>query len=256
MLTIGRLAAYAGVTVRAVRHYHQVGLLQEPERDASGYRSYDAVAVVRLIRIRTLAEAGVPLARVRELLDADPETFAAATAEVDRQLRGQIRALQEHRRRIAQLGSGDSLALPSEVVDYLDRLRAAGVSDAIVEPERDAWILMAARWPDALPWLMAEKVAQLDDPQVLRLYQLIGRIAERGGDEELLRETADLMSAMFEQAAASGELDRQDEQLSDAAFVQLIDSFADAAHPAVGRLRELLAERGWTGWTRVEKREA
>ncbi len=38
MLTIGQLAAYAGVTVRAVRHYHQVGLLPEPERDASGYR--------------------------------------------------------------------------------------------------------------------------------------------------------------------------------------------------------------------------
>ncbi|WP_344167895.1 MerR family transcriptional regulator [Kribbella lupini] len=38
MLTISRLAAYAGVTVRAVRHYHQIGLLPEPERDHSGYR--------------------------------------------------------------------------------------------------------------------------------------------------------------------------------------------------------------------------
>ena len=64
MLTIGQLAAYAGVTVRAVRHYHQVGLLPEPERSSSGYRAYDADAVVALIRIRTLAEAGVPLARV------------------------------------------------------------------------------------------------------------------------------------------------------------------------------------------------
>ena len=42
MLTIGQLAAYAGVTVRAVRHYHQIGLLPEPERDASGYRRYGA----------------------------------------------------------------------------------------------------------------------------------------------------------------------------------------------------------------------
>ena len=61
MLTIGQLAAYAGVTVRAVRHYHQIGLLPEPERDASGYRRYGATAVVSLIRIRTLANAGVPL---------------------------------------------------------------------------------------------------------------------------------------------------------------------------------------------------
>ena len=50
MLTISRLAAYAGVTVRAVRHYHRIGLLAEPERDRSGYRTYGAAAVVRLIR--------------------------------------------------------------------------------------------------------------------------------------------------------------------------------------------------------------
>ena len=255
MLTIGRLASYAGVTIRAVRHYHQIGLLVEPERDASGYRTYDAVAVVRLIRIRTLAEAGVPLARVRKLLDADPQTFDAATTEIDRQLRAQIRTLQEHRRRIAQLGSGDTLALPKEVVDYLDRLRATGAPEAAIEGERDAWILMAARYPEELPAIMADKVAQLTNPKIVQLYQLIGRIAENWEDEELLRETADLMSELLEQAAASGELDRQDEHMPDAAFIGLMDSFADASHPAVGRLRELIAERGWTGWTRVEKRE-
>ena len=65
MLTISQLATYAGVTVRAVRHYHAKGLLPEPERDHSGYRRYDASAVVELVRIRTLAEAGVPLSKVR-----------------------------------------------------------------------------------------------------------------------------------------------------------------------------------------------
>ena len=255
MLMIGQLASYAGVTIRAVRHYHQIGLLPEPERDASGYRTYQAAAVVRLIRIRTLAEAGVPLARVRELLDADPETFAAATTEIDRQLRAKIRALQEHRRRIAQLGTGDSLALPEEVVDYLDRLRATGAPEAIIEPERDAWILMAARYPEMIQAVMADKVAQLANPKIVRLYQLIGRIAENGEDEELLRQTADLMSELLQQAADSGELGRQDEQMPDAAFIGLMDSFSDASHPAVGRLRELIAERGWTGWTRIEKRE-
>ena len=255
MLTIGQLASHAGVTIRAVRHYHQIGLLPEPERDSSGYRTYQAAAVVRLIRIRTLAEAGVPLARVRELLAADPETFAAATTEIDRQLRAQIRALQKHRRRITQLGTGDSLALPEEVVDYLDRLRATGAPEAIIEPERDAWILMAARYPEMIQAIMADKVAQLANPKTVRLYQLIGRIAENGEDEEVLRQTADLMSELLQQAADSGELDRQDELMPDAAFIGLMDSFADASHPAVGRLRELIAERGWTGWTRIEKRK-
>lgn len=255
MLTIGQLASYAGVTIRAVRHYHQVGLLAEPERDASGYRSYDVGAVVRLIRIRTLAEAGVPLARVRELLDADPAMFAAATAEIDRQLRAQIRELQEHRRRIAQLASSDALAVPHEVTDYLDRLRALGAPEAVIEGERGAWILTAARWPESIPTIMAGKVAQLADPRTVRLYGLIGRIAENGDDDEVLRETADLIHELLEQAEASGELDRQGELTSDPTFTRLMDSFADAAHPAVARLRELLAERGWTGWTVVEKRE-
>ena len=253
MLTIGRLASYAGVTIRAVRHYHQVGLLPEPERDASGYRTYDAAAVVRLIRIRTLAEAGVPLARVRELLDADPATFAAATSEIDRDLRAQIRALQEHRRKIAQLGSGSSLALPPEVIDYLARLRAIGAPEELVERERDAWILMAARWPEDLPELMVDKVAQLENPKVVRLYQLVARIVEEWEDEELLEETADLIHQLLDEAAASGQLEWQGEQ--DAAFIGLMDSFADAAHPAVARLRVLVNQHGWTGWTQVEKRK-
>ena len=85
MLTIGQLAAYAGVTVRAVRHYHQVGLLPEPERDALGLSDATApLAVVELTKIRTLADAGVPLSQVGELLEADEATFADAVKEIDR----------------------------------------------------------------------------------------------------------------------------------------------------------------------------
>ena len=148
MLTISQLAAYAGVTVRAVRHYHHIGLLPEPARDSSGYRTYGAGDVVRLIRIRTLADAGVPLARVQELLGATPAEFSEAVAQIDAGLRAKIRELQEHRRRIARLADGDSLALPPEVVDYLDKLRASGVSEAMVEGEAMAgssWLLAGRR---------------------------------------------------------------------------------------------------------------
>jgi DNA-binding transcriptional MerR regulator len=101
MLTIGQLAAQAGVTVRAIRHYHQRGLLAEPARDASGYRRYDAPAVVDLIRIKTLADAGVPLARIRELLKAKPGEFAEAITQIDEALKKKIQDLTHHRRRIA-----------------------------------------------------------------------------------------------------------------------------------------------------------
>jgi DNA-binding transcriptional MerR regulator len=256
MLTISQLASYAGVTVRAVRHYHAKGLLPEPERDYSGYRRYDARAVVELIKIRTLAESGVPLARVQELLGADEEEFATAVAEIDRRLRREIRERQEHRRQIAKLAAGDSLSVPSDVVDYLDQMRARGVPEALVEGERDGWILMAARWPDKIPELMADKQAQLEDPRTVQLYQLIGDLLELGPDEERLNAVADLIAEIAEQAAERGDLDRQNEDLDDDAFVALIDSFASDSHPLVERLQGLMAERGWSGWARMEKADA
>ena len=94
MLSIGRLADYVGVTPRAIRHYHALGLLPEPERTASGYRSYDAQAVVDLQRIKVLTDAGVPLARVQELMDAGPPALRAAVAKLDAELAAPIPALR------------------------------------------------------------------------------------------------------------------------------------------------------------------
>jgi DNA-binding transcriptional MerR regulator len=253
MLTISQLAAYAGVTVRAVRHYHHVGLMPEPARDGSGYRAYDAADVVRLIRIRTLAEAGVPLARVQELLLASPVELDEAVAQIDADLRAKIRELQDHRRRIARLAAGDTLAVPAEVATYLDKLRASGVLEAMVEGERDAWILIAARWPEKIPEFMVDKMGQLDDPRTVRLYRLIGELAENGVDEDRLIAVADLLAEMADQSAERGELDKQNEEMNDDAFVALLDSFAADAHPMVERLQELMIERGWTGWSRMER---
>lgn len=142
VLTIGQLAAFVGVTVRAVRHYHQRGLLPEPERDASGYRRYGGQAVIDLLRIKTLAEAGVPLARVQQLLDASAQSFSAAISQLDDDLQRRIADLQEHRRRMATLLSGERLLLPGEVVDYLDQLRTIGVGERTVHAER--WLDPAA----------------------------------------------------------------------------------------------------------------
>ncbi|GAA1979404.1 hypothetical protein GCM10009817_20050 [Terrabacter lapilli] len=183
MLTIGQLAAYAGVTVRAVRHYHAKGLLPEPQRDASGYRRYDAAAVVALVRIRVLADAGVPLSRAQELLAAGDAEFAAAVEDIDRRLRAEIRERQRHRERIAQLAAGDSLALPPEAVAYLARMRQLGFHDRLVEVERDSWILIAAQMPEQVPVLMAIKHQQIEDPVLRRLYLDLGDLADCTPDD-------------------------------------------------------------------------
>ena len=213
MLTIGQLAAYAGVTVRAVRHYHAKGLLPEPERDHSGYRRYDATAVVDLIRIRTLADAGVPLARVRELMAADEAEFAAAVDEIDRRLRAEIRERQRHREQIAQLAAGDSLALPPEAVAYLDRLRQLDLPQRAIELERDAWILVAAQLPEQMPTLMALKLAQIDTPATTAIYLDLVQAADWEADDPRLPAFADRLVSLIEESAKGWEDVRRRQRL-------------------------------------------
>jgi DNA-binding transcriptional MerR regulator len=253
MLTIGQIAAYAGVTVRAVRHYHQIGLLPEPERDASGYRRYGATAAVSLIKIRTLANAGVPLSQIRQMLGAGASTFAEAIQRIDSHLREEIERLETSRKQIAQLAAGDGLALPPEVVSYLDRLREIGASERMVEAERDGWILVAARWPDHIREIMPAKLAQLDDPQLVRLYRVLSEIfGSDAGDDTRLEEAADIMADLAEQAYASGEIDLGEVAYDDLQF-DLLDALAVESDPRAERLQDLMRERGWSGWTRMER---
>jgi DNA-binding transcriptional MerR regulator len=249
MLTISQLAAYAGVTVRAVRHYHAKGLLPEPRRDQSGYRRYDAAAVVDLIRIRTLADAGVPLSRVRYLLGADDNEFAAAIAEIDHRLRTEIRDRQRHRESVAALVTGDHLALPFEAVDYLNRLRELGVPEQAISMERDAWILVAAQIPDQMPTLMALKRSQLEDPAVIAVYFDLVDAADWPTDDPRLPALADRLVEMFE--AADKHTSNGGDFALDAELVTLLDDVFLDAVPIARRLLHLLEERGWAGWTNV-----
>jgi DNA-binding transcriptional MerR regulator len=253
MLTISQLAAYAGVSVRAVRHYHQIGLLPEPERDGSGYRRYGATAVVSLIKIRTLASAGVPLSEVGQMLEADPAAFADAIRRIDTHLRDEIERLETSRKQIAQLAAGDSLALPPDVISYLDRLRQIGASERVVEAERDAWILIAARWPEFIRETMRAKLTHLEDPRLVRLYRIMSEILESdaGNDDPLLREAADIMAGLIEQADSSGEM-LPGEIAHDLAF-DLLDALAVESDPRTERMLDLMRERGWTGWIRPER---
>lgn len=101
------VAKLAGVTVRTLRHYHQLGLLPEPPRQANGYRDYSPADVARVLRIKRLAGLGFPLSRIGDVLEEmDAEghaTSASALDELDRELALEIARLQEQRRTIAEL---------------------------------------------------------------------------------------------------------------------------------------------------------
>ena len=252
MLTISQLASYAGVTVRAVRHYHAKGLLPEPERDHSGYRRYDASAVVALIRIRTLADAGVPLSRVRELLAADADEFAGAVEDIDRQLRVEIRERQRHRERISQLAAGDSLALPPEAVAYLSRMRELGFRQQVIDIERDSWIMIAAQMPGEATALMAIKHAQIENETLRKLYLDFGDLVDCLPDDPRLPSLSDRVATFIEAEAIAAAGVEQEQPISDD-LVALLDAAFIESFPCAPRLLELLQERGWTGWTNIRR---
>ena len=243
MLTIGQLADYVGVTVRAVRHYHQRGLLPEPERDASGYRRYDADAGISLIRIKALADAGVPLAQIRELLAAGPAEFADAVAGIDKTMAAHIRALQAQRHRIAQLVAGDRLFVPAEIADLFDLIRSLGISPQQMQIERDAWILLAARFPGQARQWARDKIAAFADPEFQELYRAYYEVSGWDPADPRLDKVADGIVDFAERHRADLEKQPAGVSLDDPVAMALLLSRTAAMPPSWERLEELCHEK-------------
>lgn len=69
MLTIGRIAAKAAVSVDTVRYYEREGLLRPAQRTSARYRLYDDAALRRLNFIRQAQQCGFTLTEIRQVLE-------------------------------------------------------------------------------------------------------------------------------------------------------------------------------------------
>ncbi|MGW8485376.1 MerR family transcriptional regulator [Streptomyces sp. NPDC055886] len=170
MITIGQLARYVGVSIKTIRVYHDKGLLPEPDRDASGYRRYGANDAIDLIKIRTLAEAGVPLARIRDLRSATDEEFQQALREIDNELTDRIRGLQATQGRLRELAAGQLAPLPTEVGAHLANLARWRFTPRWVDLQRDLWILVFATYPDRAVTLFHDQAETLANPALRQLF--------------------------------------------------------------------------------------
>ncbi|MER7579646.1 MerR family transcriptional regulator [Kitasatospora sp. NPDC097691] len=180
-VTIGQAAAFVGVTVKTLRHYHQTGLVAEPPRDVSGYRRYGSAELLRLVQVRTLAAAGVPLAEIGPLLDADAdadaEEFAAALADVGRRLTERIEELSARRDTLHRLAEGDRALLPDRACALLERMPGLGFGPDYVAAQREALVLARAMVPDGFDGFLSRLERCLDDPVYVDL-------AKRGCEAE------------------------------------------------------------------------
>ncbi|TDD06276.1 hypothetical protein E1292_15390 [Nonomuraea deserti] len=95
---------------------------------------------------------------------------------------------------------------------------------------------------------MSWKLAQLDDPQLVRLYRILSEMLDSdAGDDQRLEEVADILAGRAERAHTAGEMAHDDLALD------LVDALAVESNPRSERMRELMRERGWAGWTRPER---
>jgi len=245
MITIGQLAGYAGVTIKAVRHYHQRGLLAEPPRDASGYRRYGTEHAIDLVKIKTLAEAGVPLARIKELLTADPDQFASAIAEIDRNLEKKAEEILRTRERVTQLRAGDRLFVSAAVADYLDELRDLGVSQRTIQVERDGWILLQSVSPEQAASWIADKRDAIGDPEFRAIYLDYDAAFDWSPADERLYVLAERAGRWLTERHGSSAVEAQ--PVLDPVVAALITTSTGASSPAWDRLSEIAKERGRAG---------
>lgn len=215
----GELARLAGVTVRALRHYHRVGVLAEPERRDNGYRVYDVHDLIRVLRIKRLASLGIPLAQMAELLD-DPNDDTNDGAgrlldELDAELAAQIDRLTKQRETIARLRThGSRPDLPPELAPFLAVFAAADASPELAQFDREQSVLLAHFAGEAGTTRLVRLYERLADPALApaaaALSERFARLGPDSSDEDV--------SDMVESAVAS--------------FAPLIEELA-AADPAL-----------------------
>jgi DNA-binding transcriptional MerR regulator len=209
-MKIGELAALAGVSTRTVRHYHHLGLLPEPDRLANGYRDYRLRDAVALARIRRLAELGLSLDEIRDVLaDDEGRELREVLIELDADLARQQAAIGVRRERLAALLAtadldADSTVSP-EMAAVLRDLSADGSSFAEFDRQLITVAYSAAE-PADRAWL-TELFRPLSEPAArLRGHALQARLdalanSERD-DPRVAELAADLAAHITDEMAA------------------------------------------------------
>jgi DNA-binding transcriptional MerR regulator len=87
------LSSLAGVSIRTLRHYHQVGILDEPPRTTNRYRQYGVHDLIRVLRIRRLAALGISLEQMPSLLDDEDHGAGLVLDRLDDEIAAQIERL-------------------------------------------------------------------------------------------------------------------------------------------------------------------
>jgi DNA-binding transcriptional MerR regulator len=219
-MRIGELASLVGISTRAIRHYHSVGLLAEPARRANGYREYSLRDAVELARVRRLTELGLSLDEVGDALADDAERdLVEILRELDADLARQEADLRRRRARLGQLlrqaeaGGRPSEQAPvsAELAALFDRMAhvaagRAGPEPAMAAKDRDLMAMLETASPArGTGWLdVLTRTLNSDPGAVERAYAVYARLDEMAGspaDDPRVEPTAQAIVAAIPEPA-------------------------------------------------------
>ena len=199
---VGELARRTGLSVRALHHYDEIGLLSPSLRTAAGHRLYARADVERLQQIQSLRLLGCPLDEVRRLLDGgtlDPR--AVIDAQLAR-LRAQIAAHTRLAERLAALAGHMDRAEGASLDDLCHIIEAMTRMERYFTPEQLARLdarraavgeqrirEVEGEWAELIPQVRAamERGADPMSPEVLAMARRWKGLVEEftGGDPGL-----------------------------------------------------------------------
>jgi MerR family transcriptional regulator, thiopeptide resistance regulator len=195
--TVGDLAQTAGLTVRTLHHWDEIGLLAPAERSVAGHRRYSAQDVARLYRIVTLRRLGLPLEAIGAALEGE-DLRAAVSAHLERVEAELARQRELHRRLTRILDAFDQLGGPS-TDQIIDAIEVMTMSDRYYTPEQQATLAARAEalgperikayeseWAELLAAFERERTAGTDpaDPRLRPLAEKWRELVQAftGGD--------------------------------------------------------------------------
>ena len=209
-LSVTRAAEVAGLTPRAVRYYHSIGLLPEPPRDGSGYRRYGGKEVIDLVRVARLRALGMHLPQIAERMrvtDSDDVALADALDALAGELDTEIDGLVATRDRLRELARSETFDQPVKTLTQaLQDQGVLGPADHLRAGEQWAAAVLDALHPEGMLGVLAQASRLFGDATVLSelgsLRLRLGKLGAKSTDGEIAALAADVAALL-----TSGDVD-------------------------------------------------
>lgn len=224
------LAELAGTTLKTVRHYHRIGLLEEPERAANGYKRYRIKHLIRLLRIRRFVDLGVPLSDIPAMQESD-ENAEQTLRALDAELKASIERQQRMREELALILRRRSLVdLPpgfdADVADLSDVERSL--------------LMIYSRVLDATAMTTLRELHSTPRPPIQAEFDALPADADEATRQRLAEEYAPLVRRQFEETPSLKDVAESDALSKPVVLQGLVELYNPAQLDVLQRLNTLL----------------